>query len=93
MVKFEPDFDTTFGKPYGSISVYIGMISSTLGLSFVEVFSKKTLYQLDVIHVYILVSFPIPTLPYQCGTCDCETLGTHPIVIFISFSCYDKLPN
>ena len=52
------------GKPCGSISIYIGMILSTLGLSsrgFVfGLFPQKALNQLDVIHAYILISVLIP---------------------------------
>ena len=49
--------------------IHIGMILAILGLSpqgFVfGLFLQKASYQLDVIHVYILIRHPIPN---RCGT-------------------------
>ena len=51
-------------KPNELFFIHIGMILSTLSLrinSFVSrFFPQKTSNQLNVVHVYILISFPIP---------------------------------
>ena len=78
-------------KPHGPIPTHIRMILSTLGLiphDFVfGLFSQKASYQLDVVHVYILISLPIHN---RCGRLwdfrhTTHNLGVRHHIILFSF--------